>query len=103
MPLDFFNYLAKESVTYYPGGVTADAIDCDGVVIRMPSKVHLDSLVNMVEVWIPRGTLAGKVNAIDVGVDEILVKVAPYTSPVRCKVVRLLTSDAYTWKVMAAQ
>ena len=103
MTLDFFNYMARESVTYYPDGVTADAIECEGVVIRSPVEVLHQNLINQVEVWIPRGNLSGKVNAINVGQDEILLKARPYTAPVRCRVVRLLTSDAYSWKLMAME
>lgn len=103
MPLDFFNYLARESITYYKNGVTADGIECDGVVIRSPINVLHQNLVNQFEVWIPRGNLAGKVAEINIGKDEILAKARPYSSPVRCRVVRLLTSDAYSWKIMAME
>lgn len=103
MPFDYFNYLARESITYYPLGVTADAVECEGVVIRSPSQVLNSGLVNQIEVWIPRGNLTGKVNGIEVGKDEILAKARPYSSPVRCRVVRLMTSDAYSWKIMAME
>ena len=103
MPFGFFNYLARESIVYYPDGVTADAIECEGVVIRSPIDVLHHNLINQAEVWIPRGNLAGKVNSINVGKDEILMKVRPYTSPVRCRVTRLLTSDAYSWKLMVME
>lgn len=103
MGLDFFNYMARESLEYYPLGNTASAITCEGVVIRSPSKILLDGLLNTAVIWIPRGNLAGKVNEIKIGQDEILVKVRPYSAAVRCRVTRLLKSDAYSWKIQATQ
>lgn len=103
MTLDYFDYLARESVTFYPNGVTADAIECDGVTVRSPLHQSHDNLIRTAEVWIPRGNLAGKVSAINKGKDELLVKVRPYSPQVRCKVIRILDGDLYAWHIVVAQ
>jgi len=103
MPLDFFNYQAMEQVTYYPGGVTADAVVVTAVVVRSTSKILQDNLVKPVDIYLPRGSESGKIAIVDVGTDEVLVKVEPYKGEVRCRVVRLLNSDANLWTVRAME
>ena len=103
MGFDFFQYLGRESVTYYPGGDTASAIECEGVIIRSPVTRLNEHIVRTAEVWIPRGNLAGKVSTIEVGQDEMLLRIRPYQPMERCRVTRLLTSDDYAWKVQVTR
>lgn len=103
MPLDFFNYQAMEKVTYYPGGVTASGVIIDAVVVRTPLQILHGNLIRPVDIYLPRGSTAGKLESLDIGTDEVFVKVDPYASEVRCRVVRLLNSDDNLWTVRAME
>jgi hypothetical protein len=36
---------------------------------------------------------------VDIGTDTVKIKVDPYGSAVVCRVVRMLSGDAYAWKL----
>lgn len=103
MPLDYFGYQVQESLTYYPGGVTSAAVSVQAVVVRDQVQHMENSLVHFVDLYLPRGTGANQLNAVEIGQDEVLVNVDPYGTRTRCRVVRLLQGDANMWKVRAAR
>lgn len=101
MALDYFKFVPRESITYYPGGVTDDAVLLDAVVFRSPRSVMHDGLINTVSLFLPRGSTTGKLNAVTIGKDEVLIRTDPYGSEVRCKVTRVMNSDANAWFIQA--
>jgi hypothetical protein len=101
MALDYFKFVPREEITYFPEGVTADAVTLDAVVFRSPQSVILNGLIKTVSVFIPRGSTTGKLNAVTVGKDEITIRTDPYGGESRCRVVRLLKSDSNSWFVQA--
>jgi hypothetical protein len=101
MALDYFKYVPREAIIYYPSGVTDDAVTLDAVVFRSSRSVMHTGLVNIISLYIPRGSTSGKLNAVTIGKDEILIRTDPYGSESRCRVVRIMRSDADAWFVQA--
>ena len=100
-PLDYWNYQAKEDVTYYPGGSDLLAFSVSAVVERNRKAPLFDNLTHAVDLFIPRGNVTGQVSALDIGQDEVLVRVDPYGPALRCRVTRLLSASDNHWEVRA--
>jgi hypothetical protein len=99
MPLDHFPYTPSESLDYYPGGVVGDLVKVTAYVERDQSNELHGGLVHYVDITVGRGTETGRLAAVDIGTDTVKIKVDPYGSAVVCRVVRMLSGDAYAWKL----
>lgn len=99
MPLDYFKYTPSETVTFYPLGNTDNAIQVTAVVYRQTTTVEYGNRVRPIDLHLPRGTDPGEIETLTVGQDEILVRVRPYGGEERCRVIRLMEADMFTWFV----
>ena len=100
-PLDYWNYQAQETLTFYPGGSELLAFSVSAVVERNRKAPLNNNLTHSVDIFIPRGSAAGQVSSLNLGQDEVLVKVDPYGSAIRCRVTRLLAASDDHWEVRA--
>lgn len=101
MPLDYFGYQNQEQITYWPGGLEANAVTLNALVYRQQQVSFEQQLLCPVDICIPRGSGAGQIANVDITRDRVLTRVDPYGSVETCRVLRLLNSDANLWTIRA--
>ena len=101
MPLNYFSYQNQEQITYWPGGVEANAVTLNALVFRKQQSSMKDQLLCPVDICIPRGTDTGQLASIDISKDRVLTRIDPYGIVETCRVLRLINSDANLWTIRA--
>jgi hypothetical protein len=97
----------SEVVTYYPGGLLYDPrlIGCT-VLRNQPSAIPTDEggflMVDAV-LHIPRGTGAGKLEAVELRRDLVDVVIEDGQPAARCRVTRVVESDPGMWVLEATR
>lgn len=99
MPLDHFPYTPSELLDYYPGGDQSSGVKVTAYVERDQSNELHGGLIHYVDITIGRGTSTGRLSSVNIGTDTVSVRVDANAPSAVCRVVRMLSGDAYAWKL----